>query len=155
MKPLSARRRGGQSAGCLVLFFGIFLAVGLALSYFILWKPWSQWLSARFWEETPCRIVSSQVAEVTSSDGSTYKVDITYTYAVEGGEIRGSSYDFTNMSSSGYDGKAAIVARYPPGTQATCWINPKNRTESVLSRGFLPLVPGRAVPTHLRGSRRR
>jgi len=119
-----------------VLFFGIFLAVGLALSYFILWKPWSQWLSARFWEETPCRIVSSQVAEVTSSDGSTYKVDITYTYAVEGGEIRGSSYDFTNMSSSGYDGKAAIVARYPPGTQATCWINPKNRTESVLSRDF-------------------
>ncbi|HKH45385.1 MAG TPA: DUF3592 domain-containing protein [Thermoanaerobaculia bacterium] len=136
MKPLSARRRGSQSPGCLVLFFGIFLAVGCVLSYFILWKPWSGWLAARFWEETPCRIVSSQVAEISDSDGSTYKVDITYAYAVEGGEIRGSSYDFTNMSSSGYDGKAAIVARYPPGTQTTCWINPKNRTESVLSRDF-------------------
>jgi len=136
MKPLSARRRGSQSPGCLVLFFGLFLAVGLALSYFILWKPWSQWLSARFWEETPCRIVSSQVTESSDSDGSTYKVDITYTYVVEGGEIRGSSYDFMNVSSSGYDGKAAVVARYPAGTEATCWVNPKNRTQSVLSRDF-------------------
>lgn len=137
MKPLSASRRGGQSPGCLVLFFGLFLAVGLALSYFILWRPWSQWVSARTWEETPCRIVSSQVTESSDSDGgSTYKVDITYTYVVEGGEIRGSNYDFMDVSSSGYDGKAAVVARYPAGTEATCWVNPRNRTQSVLSRDF-------------------
>jgi hypothetical protein len=122
--------------GCLVLFFGLFLAVGLAVSYFVLWKPWSQWLSARSWEESPCRIVSSQVTESSDSDGSTYKVDITYTYVVEGGEIRGSRYDFMDVSSSGYDGKAAVVARYPAGTHGTCWVNPKNRTESVLSRDF-------------------
>jgi hypothetical protein len=137
MKPLSARRRGGQgSPGCLVLFFGVFLAIGCLFSYFVLWQPWSQWLSARFWEATPCRIESSQVVESSDSDGSTYKVDVTYSYEVEGAVIRGTRYDFLKMSSSGYDGKAAIVARYPPGTQATCWVNPKNRTESVLSRDF-------------------
>ncbi len=137
MKPLSSRRRGGQSPGCLVLFFGLFLAVGCVLSYFILWRPWSQWIASRFWEETPCRIVSSQVEESSDSDGSTYKVDITYTYVVEGaGEVRGSNYDFMKVSSSGYDGKAAVVARYPPGTQTTCWVNPKNATESVISRDF-------------------
>lgn len=122
--------------GCLVLFFGIFLAAGCVASYFILWRPWSTWLSARSWEETPCRIVSSQVTESSGSDGSTYKVDVTYTYVVEGGEITGSRYDFMNVSSSGYDGKAAVVARYPVGTRATCWVNPENRTESVLNRDF-------------------
>ncbi len=136
MKPLSSRRRGGQSPGCLVLFFGLFLAVGCVLSYFILWRPWSQWIAARFWEEVPCRIVSSQVTESSDSDGSTYKVDVTYAYVVEGGEITGSRYDFMNVSSSGYDGKAAVVARYPVGTRAVCWVNPKNRTESVLNRDF-------------------
>jgi hypothetical protein len=120
-----------------VAFFGIFLVVGLAVSYFVLWKPWSQWISARLWEETPCRIMSSQVTESSDSDGSTYKVDVTYTYVVEGaGEVRGSRYDFMNVNSSGYDGKAAIVARYPPGTETTCWVNPKNATESVLNRDF-------------------
>lgn len=139
MKPLSSRRRSKEAPpGCLVLFFGLFLAVGLVLSYFILWKPWSQWISARFWEATPCRIVASQVTESSDSDGgSTYKVDITYTYVVEGaGEVRGSNYDFMKVSSSGYDGKAEVVARYPPGTETTCWVNPKNATESVLSRDF-------------------
>ncbi len=139
MKPLSSRRRGGRtSPGCLVLFFGLFLAVGCARSYFILWRPWSSLIAARFWEATPCRVVSSRVAESSDSDGSTYRVDITYTYVVEGGVIRGSRYDFTVGSTSGYDGKAAVVARYPPGTQATCWVNPANRTESVLSRDFSP-----------------
>lgn len=122
--------------GCLVLFFGIFLAAGCVASYFILWRPWSTWLAARSWEETPCLIVSSQVTESSDSDGSTYKVDVLYTYVVEGGEITGSRYDFMNVSSSGYDGKAAVVARYPVGTQTTCWVNPENRTESVLSRDF-------------------
>ena len=135
MKPLSSRRRSGQSPGCLIPFFGIFLVAGLAASYFILWKPWSQWVGSRFWQATPCTVVSSQVA--SSSDGDTYRVDITYTYVVEGaGEIRGSNYDFMKVSSSGYDGKAAIVARYPPGTKTTCWVNPANATESVINRDF-------------------
>lgn len=150
MKPLSSRRRGGQTpTGCLIPFFGIFLVAGLAVSYFILWKPWSTWIASRSWQATPCTVVSSQVEESSDSDGSTYRVDITYTYVVEGaGEIRGSNYDFMKVSSSGYDGKAAIVAQYPPGTETTCWVNPENATESVLNRdfswsyllGLLPLI---------------
>lgn len=136
MKPLSSRRRSKEmSPGCLIPFFGVFLVAGLAASYFILWKPWSTWLSARSWQATPCTVVSSQVA--SSSDGDTYRVDITYTYVVEGaGSIQGSNYDFMKVSSSGYDGKAAIVARYPPGTETTCWVNPANATESVINRDF-------------------
>src|SRR5262245_1994490 len=138
MKPLSSRRRGGQTpTGCLVPFFGLFLLAGLGASYLILWKPWSTWISSRFWQATPCTVVSSQVASSSDSDGTTYRVDITYTYVVDGGgELPGSNYDFMKVSSSGRESKAAIVAQYPPGTQTTCWVNPKNATESVLNRDF-------------------
>ena len=91
MKPLSSRRRSGQTpTGCLIPFFGVFLVAGLAVSYFILWKPWSTWIAARFWEEVPCRIVSSQVTESSDSDGgSTYKVDITWvSKSTAGGYVR-------------------------------------------------------------------
>lgn len=137
MKPLSAKRRSGQmSPGCLVVFFALFLAVGGALSYLFLWKPWSGWLAARSWQPTPCTVVSSQVGESSDSDGTTYKVDITFTYAAGGGEYRSSRYDFVGAYSSGYDGKAAVVARHPPGTETTCWVDPVHPAEAVLSRDF-------------------
>jgi len=135
MKPLSTpRRRNQMSPGCLVLFFLPFLAIGCVASYFVLWRPWSTWVAARFWQPVPCRVVSSQVA--SSSDGDTYRVDITYAYAFDGGEYRGSRYDFMGGSSSGYDGKAAIVAQHPPGSQATCWIDPSHPDQAVFSRDF-------------------
>src|SRR4028119_1062293 len=122
MPPLSEPRRRGQSTGCLVLFFGIFLAVGCALSYFLLWRPMSHFVAALSWQATPCTIESSQVAESSDSDGTTYKVAVTFTYAgSDGREYRSSRYDFLGVSSSGYDGKAAVVARYPAGARATRW----------------------------------
>lgn len=135
MKPLSVpRRRNQMSPGCMVLFFGIFLAAGCLASYFVLWRPWSGWLAARFWQPVPCRVVSSQVA--SSSDGDTYRVDITYTYVFAGGEYHGSRYDFMGGSSSGYDSKAAVVAQHPPGSQATCWVDPAHPGEAVFDRDF-------------------
>jgi hypothetical protein len=110
------------------------VVVGLAFSYFIFWRPWSRWLAARFWKETPCTVVSSRVAE--GSDGGTYWVDLGYAYVVDGREYRGSRYDFVEGSTSGYDRKAAIVARYPAGTRATCWVDPADPSQSVLSRDF-------------------
>lgn len=137
MPPLSEPRRRGQSTGCLVLFFGIFLAVGCALSYFLLWRPMSRFVAAQSWQEVPCTILSSQVAESSDSDGSTYKVAVTFSYTgSDGREHRSSRYDFMSVSSSGYDGKAAVVARYPVGTRTTCWVDPENPAEAVLSRDF-------------------
>ncbi|HYU32195.1 MAG TPA: DUF3592 domain-containing protein [Thermoanaerobaculia bacterium] len=147
MKPLSnSRRRNQMSPGCLVLFFVPFLAIGCFASYFVLWRPWSTWISARFWQPVTCRVVSSQVA--SSSDGDTYRVDIAYTWTVDGQEFRGSRYDFMGGSSSGYDGKAAIVAQHPPGSRTTCWVDPAHPDSAVFSRdlswmylfGLFPLI---------------
>jgi hypothetical protein len=137
MPPLSEPRRRGQSTGCLVLFFGIFLAAGCALSYFLLWRPVTRFVAAQSWQATPCTIESSQVEESSDSDGTTYKVAVTFTYVgSDGREYSSSRYDFMGVSSSGYDGKAAVVARYPVGTRTTCWVDPENPGEAVLNRSF-------------------
>jgi hypothetical protein len=135
MKPLSTPRRRNASPGCLVLFFVPFLAIGCVASYFALWRPWSSWIASQFWQPVSCRVVSSQVA--SGSDGDTFRVDIAYTWTVEGREYQGSRYNFmSGSSSSGYESKAAIVAQHPPGSQATCWVDPGHPDQAVFSRDF-------------------
>lgn len=140
-EPISQRRRSGgpPPAGCLILFFGLFFVIGAGLFYFMFIRPVGLVLAARSWQETPCTIVSSRVAESSDSDGTTYKVDITFAYAAGGGEYRSSRYDFLDVSSSGYDGKKAVVDRYPPGSRAICYVDPEDPGRAVLNRNFSPI----------------
>ncbi|HSN86301.1 MAG TPA: DUF3592 domain-containing protein [Thermoanaerobaculia bacterium] len=136
VKPLSQRRSSQAPKGCLLPFFGLFLAVGLGLSWFILAKPLMGLLAARSWTETTCVVQASRVEESSDSDGSTYKPVIDYTYTYNGGEYRSSRYQFVDFSSSGYQGKADVVARYPPGARTACYVNPEDPSEAVLMRDF-------------------
>ncbi|HTG36147.1 MAG TPA: DUF3592 domain-containing protein [Thermoanaerobaculia bacterium] len=137
-RPLSQRRTAGSPTGCIVPFALVFLLAGAAGSYFLLVRPFSRLLASQLWTETQCTVLSSQVAEVSSSDGSTYKIDIRYQY-IAGGNLRESNrYDFRIGSSSGAAGKQAIVDRYPPGERVTCWVDPGDPSQAVLSRGFAP-----------------
>jgi hypothetical protein len=148
-QPLSSRRGGGQlSSGCLVPFFGIFFLVGCAAFYFTTVRPVMRSLASRSWTETTCTVLSSRVGEHSDSDGSTYSVDVVYTYIVDGRSFQSNRYGFLGGSSSGRSGKEAIVARYPPGARVPCWIDPAHPEQAVLSRepsaewlfGLIPLV---------------
>jgi len=145
-QPLSAKRR--SNAGCLILFFAVFLLAGLAATYVMLVRPVWRILAARSWREVPCVVLSSRVEGHSDSDGTTYSVDILYSYAVDGRELKANRYHFMSGSTSGYDGKAAIVRRYPPGRLTVCYVNPNDATDAVLTRdatpdmwfGLLPLI---------------
>jgi hypothetical protein len=137
--PLSQRSSAAPAKGCLVFFFLIFFLAGAAGSYFALWRPLSKLFASRSWTETQCDVLSSQVAEVSSSDGSTYKVDIRYSWTAGGSTHVGSRYDFMGGSSSGREGKQRIVDQYPPGSRVTCWVDPNDPDEAVLSRGLSPI----------------
>ncbi|HEV2846539.1 MAG TPA: DUF3592 domain-containing protein, partial [Thermoanaerobaculia bacterium] len=127
---------GQMSVGCLVFFFGLFFLVGAGLFYYIFVRPVGRIVAARSWQETPCTIVSSRVDEISSSDGATYRVDITFSYMAEGGERQSNRYDFSEGSSSGYGGKKAVVDRYPPGSRAVCYVDPEDPGRAVLNRDF-------------------
>jgi hypothetical protein len=144
--PLSQRRSSGTGRGCLSFFFLIFLLAGAVASYFALWRPLSKLVASRTWRETECEVLSSRVAEVSGSDGPTYRVDIRYSWTAGGSTHAGNRYDFMGGSSSGTEGKQRIVDRYPPGSRVTCWVDPEDPGEAVLSRGLSPVYLIGLVP---------
>lgn len=137
LMPVTAisQRSSAPAKGCLVFFFLIFFLFGAAGSYFALWEPLSRIAAARSWTETQCDVLSSQVAD---GSGSTYKVDVRYSWTAGGSTHVGSRYDFMGGSSSGREGKQRIVDRYPPGARVTCWVDPGDPNEAVLSRDLSP-----------------
>jgi hypothetical protein len=127
-----SRRSGGCGA---IAFFGLFFAAGSGMLYFMTLRPLGSVLLARNWDETPCRIVSSDVE--AGSDGDTFKIVIRYTYDYDGRAWTSERYNFMfDMYSSGRAGKQQAVRNYPPGRQAVCYVNPGNPSEAVLNRGL-------------------
>jgi len=138
-EPLSQRRPTGSPAGCLAVFGLLFLCVGLFAFYFTFLRPMRGVLAARSWPAAVCTVVDSKVDSSSDSDGTTYRVLVVYRYTVGGREYESRRYDFLEMSSSGYDDKAAVVARYPPGARTSCYIDPADPTQAVLVRSFSPV----------------
>ena len=85
---ISGRKKKGQltTVGRIVLgmFFSIFLLAGVAATYALGVKPWTDVWRARSWVEVPCLILSSEVKSHSGSDSTTYRVAISYTYDVDG-----------------------------------------------------------------------
>src|SRR3954453_15324207 len=111
-QPLSSRRGSGQSPGCLIPFFGLFFLVGAVAFYFTPARPVMRVLASRSWTETTCTVLSSRVGEHSDSDGTTYRVDVVYTYSANGRVFQSDRYGFLGGSSSGRSGKEEVVARY-------------------------------------------
>lgn len=135
-QPLSNRRNTRASYGCLALFFSLFLIAGCAVLYFMILGPVRDFVSSGSWQETTCTVLSSKVGEHSDSDGSTYSVDVVYTYSFGGRGYQADRFGFLKGSSSGYEGKAETVARYPVGARVPCWVNPSNPEKAVLSRSL-------------------
>jgi hypothetical protein len=138
--PASAPRSGRLSGGgrawlWLALFGGVFILLGAALTWGFSIPMWKRAFGSAKWMPTPCVVVSSRVGTHTGKDSTTYSVDVLYRYTFAGREYRSERYDAVGGSSSGYSGKARIVARYPAGAQTTCYVNPENPSEALLKPG--------------------
>lgn len=132
----AAASASGQKA--LPLLFLFFLLMGAAMLYFFTLRPLFRGMAARQWVETPCRIVSSTVKEISGSDSITYRPEIVFSYEVAGRRYQSSRYQLIEFSSSGRKAKAEVVARYPRGKTAVCYVNPKDPADAVLDRDPIP-----------------
>jgi hypothetical protein len=120
----------------LVLFFSIFMIFGLAMTAVFLY-PLVQIARASDWREVPCTILASRVETHSGTKGgATYSVEVSYEYVLDEQRHVGSRYKFMSGSSSGYDGKKAIVDRLSPGSQTVCYVNRRDADDSVIERGF-------------------
>lgn len=132
----SASRSKRFPAWAAVLFFGVFALFGVAGTWFMLIQPLSLLWQARSWDAKDCEVLSSQVQSHSSDDGYTYSIDIEYRYEVDGRTYTSDRYHFMGGSSSGYEGKAEVVERHPPGAVVTCYVDPDDPTQAVLNRSF-------------------
>ncbi len=93
-------------------------------------------IAARGWPETECNIISSDVKSHSSSDGTTYSIEVRYSYRVYGRSYEGERYSFFTGSSSGRDGKQAVVDTLEPGSYVPCFYDPEHPESAVIHRGF-------------------
>jgi hypothetical protein len=146
--PISSRAGASaniRGAGCLMLFFFVFFAIGSAVFFATFIRPVLQTRAARVWTEVPCEIVSSRVQR-HSGKSVTYSADVLFQYQVNGHPYRSNRHSFLAMSSSGHSTGQDIVDRYPAGARTVCFVNPADPTEAVLDRtwprqGWLGLFP--------------
>jgi hypothetical protein len=139
-RPISDRASGVRGKGLAIGIFALFLIVGLGMFYGLAVRTSLLVLSARNWPAVTCTVLSSQVRTHRGNRGSTYSVDVLYAYRVNGREYKANRYDLMGGSSSGYDGKRAIIRRYPPGARVICYVDPTDPTQAVLQRGFTPIM---------------
>lgn len=123
------------------LFFWLaFLVIGSIVSFFIIVLPLIKTIQARDWKAAPCTVISSRVQHHSSDDGTTYSVDILYSYEIDGREYKANRYTLLGGSSSGHKGKQKVVNQHPPGAKRICYVNPRDPTDAVLNRGLSPVM---------------
>jgi uncharacterized protein DUF3592 len=138
-RPISSASTPGKAAtGCLVAFFAVFALIGGGAFFAVFVRPMTELLAARSWRPTSCVILESRVGESTDSDGTTYRVEVLYSYTVDGRSYQSQRYGFDSWYSGGREPKQEIVAGLSPGTQTTCWVDPADPGRAVLSRAFSP-----------------
>src|SRR5579862_2986021 len=140
VRPISDRAGAGFALRFTVLFFAVFMLVGLTLFFVLSIRPLLEILGARQWTAVPCTIISSEVRSHRGNHGATYSVNILYSYVVNDREYKANRYDFMGGSSSGFKGKQAVVARFSRGSKALCYVDPTDPTQAVLERGFTPIM---------------
>jgi Protein of unknown function (DUF3592) len=137
LRPVSTgANRSGR--GCVVVFFALFGLIGLAASIPAFFLPIYHLVAARSWAPVSCDIHESRVREHSGGRSSTYSIEVRYTYLVDDRRYESTRYDFFTGSTSGSAAKQAIVDRIPPGARTTCWVDPADPTQAVLSRDWSP-----------------
>jgi hypothetical protein len=140
-KPIAApaireKQLKGKSKYGLAALFLLFAAVGGGMLYPLGIRPIARTIDARSWATTPCKILRAEVRSHDSDDGTTYSVYILYQYEFDGQTYKSDRYEFIGGSSSGYRGKARVVAEYEAAPNPVCYVNPDHPSEAVLKRGF-------------------
>ena len=105
-----------------VAFLGIFVAAGIAIGYFLSFRPLYLAYQARSWTPADCEVISSRV----SASDDTSRPDIRYRHQIADRAYTSDRYHFIPGSTNDST-VAATVERYAPGTRFQCYVDPAIR----------------------------
>lgn len=122
------------------LLYGMCLVLGLLFLYAGAVLPLFRFYASHQWAAVPCTIMASGLK---SDGGRSYTEDVVYAYEVAGKTYQGNRYGLVQSWHSRITERkrieADLVTRYPPGSRATCYVNPDNPAEAILHRHLNPV----------------
>lgn len=117
------------------LFIGLFVLIGVAILAFAL-RSLHQAKAAADWPVVQGRIVTSDFKESSDDDGTTYKVEVSYTYSVNGVDQTGKRIAFGYSGSSAQKFHREIHNALKVGADIGVRYRPEEPSVSVLSYGI-------------------
>ena len=112
-----------------VAFLGVFVIAGVAIGYFLSFRPLYFAYQARRWPPADCEVISSTVV----ASGDTSRPEIRYRYQVDDRPYTSDRYNFIPGSTNDRT-VPDTVARYAPGTRFQCFVDPTDPTQAVINR---------------------
>ncbi len=104
------------------------VAISIGIFYGCIFQPRWKAKQAQQWNKVPATVGESTVL----ADGRSATLRIAYTYQIDGRNYASRNYDFSPAVQS-YNFDVAVTKLYPAGMTTTCFVNPQNPNESVLS----------------------
>lgn len=131
---------GGRLAGS--LFFAVFLISGLIFAGLVVWPMHGRFVPYT-WNEARATILSSVIAAGNlKEEESPFHATIRFRYTSGGREYVAQHH----ASSAEYQEMQRLVDRYPPGTAASCRVNPESPAKAVLEPPSLWIALNRTLP---------
>lgn len=127
-----ARRGGGV---VLYLFFAVFLTIGLGILGFGV-RSLMKSQQVEDWPKTWGTLLQRELVESSDSDGTTYRVEVRYRYAVAGREYESDRIAFGYTGSSAHGTHVAIHRRLLDGDTVQVRYNPADPAEAALVHGL-------------------
>lgn len=135
---MTSRRRTSKG-GCGGLLFGavwitVWSAGTLAFDGMLLHGIYRQWKATGF-PATVGTVAHSEVVVDHDDDGTSYRVDVRYTYSVDRRQYEGDTYRY-GMTSFGENEAYQIVESLAAGREVDVYYNPQDPADSVLRPGI-------------------
>jgi hypothetical protein len=121
--------------GCFAAFISVFYLVGFGLLGYGIWSALRS-NQAAHWPTTPGVLTKVELNENSDGDGTTYTVQVEYTYAVAGNAYTGSRLAFGYTGSSGREAHEEICARLRAAKSVAVRYDPDDPASSALSFGM-------------------
>lgn len=144
--PLAKSSKTSQT-----LLFVVFIILGGIAFKALSLQPLLDYMHAKKWVAISCQVDKSELRTSVShkaGQNRLYEINIEYHYIYNNKTYHGNRYNFLSFYSSGYSGKEEVIKNYPVGKIFTCYIDPKNPSNSVINRSadwyllfaFVPLL---------------
>ncbi len=138
VESISQAASPGKGHKAMVFIGLVFVIVGGGIFVPMTVLPSIRFAESMMWEETPCTIVESRLRSWSTDDGTSYRADILYEYQLEGRNWASNRVVFFGFVNSGHESARDMLDRHPDGADATCWVDPRDPSRSVLERQLRP-----------------